>query len=106
MFIHVPMMEIADKVAPGYIIELPKGNAKWIIKMMAFVEDKHHYTNSIRQKLSEIIIKAMGQSVSTWYLLLLFVDGDLNLTKCGWYVIDWGLDINDKPQMPNAKHNL
>ena len=60
------MMGIVDKVAPGCTIELPKGKAKWIIKMMAFVDDTRHYTNSTRQKLSELVIKAMEQSVSTW----------------------------------------
>ena len=48
----------------------------------------------------------MEQSVSTWYELLLFVGGDLELSKCGWYVINWGLDINDKPQMQKTKYNL
>ena len=47
-FISVPMMKIVDKVASGCTIELPKENIKWIIKMMAFVDDKRHYTNSIR----------------------------------------------------------
>ena len=74
--------------------------------MMAFVDDKRHYTKSLRQQLSEIVIKAMEQSVSTWYELLLFVVGDLALSKCGCYVIDWGLEINDKPQMQKTKHNL
>ena len=64
-FISVQMMEIVDKVAPACTIELPKGNAKWIVKMMAFVDDKRHYTNSIHQKLSKIVIKAIEQSVST-----------------------------------------
>ena len=64
-FISVPMMKIVDKVASGCTIELPKENIKWIIKMMAFVDDKRHYTNSIRQKLSKIVIKAIEQSVST-----------------------------------------
>ena len=32
--------------------------------------------------------------------------GDLELSKCGWYVIDWGLEINNKPQMQKTKHNL
>ena len=31
---------------------------------------------------------------------------DLELSKCGWYVIDWGLDINDKPQIQKTKHNI
>ena len=56
--------------------------------MMAFVDDKRHYTKSLRQQLCEIVIKAMEQSVSTWYEFLLFVGGDLELSKCGWYVID------------------
>ena len=73
---------------------------------MAFVDDKRHYTNSIREKLSESVIKVMEQSVSTWYKMLLFVGGDLELSKCGWYIIDWGLDINDKLQIQKTKHNL
>ena len=67
--------------------------------MMAFVDDKHHYTNTLHQQLSAIVIRATEQSVFTWYELLLFVGGDLELFKCGWYVLDWGLDRNDKPQM-------
>ena len=46
MFISVPMMEIANKVAPGCTIQLPKGKATWTIRMMAFVDDKRHYTNT------------------------------------------------------------
>ena len=46
------------------------------------------------------------QSVSKCDELLLFVGGDLELSKCGWYVIEWGLDINDKPQMKKKKYNL
>ena len=46
-FMSVPMMEIVDQVAPGCTIELPKGNAKWNIKMMGFVDDKRYYTNTL-----------------------------------------------------------
>ena len=74
--------------------------------MMAFVDDKRHYTNSLNQQSIKSIIKAMEKSVSTWYELLLFVGGDLELSKCGQYVIDWGLDSNDKPQMKKTKHKL
>ena len=95
MFISVPMMAIVDKVVPGYTIQLPKGKATWTIRMMAFVDDKRHYTNTLNQQLSAIVIRAMEISVSTWYALLLFVGGELELYKCGWYVIDWGLDRND-----------
>ena len=49
MFISVLMMEILDKVAPGFIIKLPKGKATWIIRMMAFVDDKRQYTNILHQ---------------------------------------------------------
>ena len=51
--------------------------------MMAFVDDKHHYTNSFNQQSIKSIIKAMEKSVSTWYELLLFVGVDLELSKCG-----------------------
>ena len=105
MFISVPMMKIVDQVVPGCTIELPKINAKWIITMMTFVDDKRHYTNSLRQQLSEIVIKVMEKSVSTWHELLLFDGGDLGLSRCGWYVIDWGLDINNKSQLQKTKHN-
>ena len=66
---------------------------------MTFVDDKRHYTNTLTQQLSKIVIEAMEKSVTAWYELLQFVGGDLELTKCGWYVIDWGLDGNDKPYM-------
>ena len=87
-FTSVPMMEIVDQIAPGCTIELPKGKEKWIIKMMAFVDDKRHYTNSLKQQLIKSVIKAMEKSVSKWYELLLFVGDDLELSKCGWYEID------------------
>ena len=106
MFISVPMMEIVDKVAPGCTIQLPKGKATWKIRMMVFVNDKRHYTNTLHQQLSAIVIRVMKKSVSTWYELLLFVGGDLKLFKCGWYVIDWGLDRNDKPCMQQTNHSL
>ena len=32
--------------------------------------------------------------------------GDLELTKFGWYVIDWGLDGNDKPYMQTTTKKL
>ena len=93
------MMEIVDTVAPGCTIQLPKGKATWTIRIMAFVDDKRHYTNTLHQQLSAIVIRTMEKYVSTWYELLLFVGGGNELSKCGWYVIDWGLDRNDKPQM-------
>ena len=77
MFISVPMMDIVDNVAPGCTIQLPKGKATWTIRMMAFVDDKRHYTNTLKQQLSAIVIRAMEKSVSTWYELLLFVGGEL-----------------------------
>ena len=100
------MMEIVDKVAPGCNIKLPHGQETWTIKMMAFVDDKRHYTNTLTQQLSKIVIEAMETSVTTWYELLQFVGGDLELTKCGWYVIDWGLDGNDKPYMQTTTQKL
>ena len=105
-FTSVPMMKIVDQIAPGCTIELPKGKEIWIIKMMAFVDDKRHYTNSLKQQLIKSVIKAMEKSVSKWYELLLFVGDDLELSKCGWYGIDWGLDSNDKPKMNKTKHKL
>ena len=56
--------------------------------MMGFVDDKRYYTNILTQQLITTVIKAMEQSISTWYELLLFVGG---LSKCGWYIIDWGI---------------
>ena len=105
-FTSVPMMEIVDQLAPECTIEQSKGKRKWTIKMMVFVDDKRHYTNFLNQQLIKSVIKAMDKSVSTWYEFLLFVGGDLELSKCGWYVIDLGLDSNDKPQMKKTKHKL
>ena len=98
-FMSVPMMEIVDQVAPGCTIELPKGNAKWNIKMMGFVDDKRHYINTLTHQLITTFIKAMEQSISTLYELLLFVGGELELSKCEWYIVDWGFDRNGKPQI-------
>ena len=100
------MMDIVDQIAPECTIEQSKGKRKWTIKMMVFVDDKRHYTNFLNQQLIKSVIKAMDKSVSTWYEFLLFVGGDLELSKCGWYVIDLGLDSNDKPQMKKTKHKL
>ena len=57
MFISVPMIEIVDKVAPGYTLKLPKGTAIWTIRMVVFVDNKRHYTNTLHQKFSEIVSK-------------------------------------------------
>ena len=105
-FISVPMMEIVDKVPPGCTIKLPHGQETWTIKMMVFVDDKRHYINTLTQQLSKIVIEAMKTSVTTWYELPQFVGGDLELTKCGWYVIDWGLDGNDKPYMQTTTQKI
>ena len=106
MFISVPMMEIVDKVTPGYTIKLPHGQESWTIRMMAFVDDKRHYTNTLTQQLSIIVIEAMEKSVTTWYELLQFLGGNLELIKCGWYIIGWGLDGNDKPYMQTTTQKL
>ena len=49
MFIRVPMTEIVDNLALGCIIQLPKGKATCTIRMMTFVDDKRHYTNTLNQ---------------------------------------------------------
>ena len=105
-FISVPMMKIVDQISPGCTIELPKGNSKWNIKMMRFVDDKRHYTNTLMQQIITTVIMSMEQSVSKWYEFLLFAGGELELSKCGWYIVDWGFDRNDEPQMKKLKHNL
>ena len=58
-FISVPMMKIVDQVAPGCTIKLPKGNTKLNIKIMGFVDDKRHYTNTLTQQIIIKVIKAM-----------------------------------------------
>ena len=52
-------MKIVDQVAPGCTIKLPKGNTKLNIKIMGFVDDKRHYTNTLTQQIIIKVIKAM-----------------------------------------------
>ena len=104
-FISIAMMDIVDKVAPGCTIELHKGKVTWNFKMVGFVNDKRHYTNTLSQHIIESIIKTMKQSLSTWYELLKFVGGELELSKCGWYIIDWGFDSNDNPYTKRTQHS-
>ena len=58
-------VKIVDQVVPGYTIELPKWNAKCNIKMMGFVDEKRHYTNTFTQQLITTVVKAMKKYVST-----------------------------------------
>ena len=64
-FISIPMIDTIDKVAQGWVIQLPQSNETWKIHMLAFVDDKRHYVNSTTNQRSIGIIKAMEQSVSS-----------------------------------------
>ena len=65
-------------------------------------ETTHIYPRIITEKM----IKAMERSVSTWYEMLLFIEGELELSKCEWYLIDWTFDSKEKPFKKHFQRGL
>ena len=65
--------------------------------MLAFVDDKRHYVNLILQHLKESLKEAMNKPVNMWDELLTFVGGKLEMSKCGFYIIQWSFDENETP---------
>ena len=96
-FISIPMIAVVEDVSQGCIITLPRGNAQWQKHMLAFVDDKRHYVNSLPKQSNKNILTAMEISVSSWNELLHFVGGALETSKCAWYLINWDFDSNDSP---------
>ena len=62
-FVSIPMIDTIEKVAQGWVIQLPQSNETWKMHMLAFVDDKRHYVNSTTNQRSIDIMKAMEQSV-------------------------------------------
>ena len=56
--------------------------------MIAFVDDKRHYFNSLPKQSNKNILTAMESFVSSWIELLHFVGGALETSKCAWYLIN------------------
>ena len=64
---------------------------------MGFDDDKRLYTTSINNQANNTCINAVKILVSTWYKLLLFVVGELELSKCYLYIKDCKFNSKDKP---------
>ena len=100
------MIDTIDKVDPGCVIQLPQSNKTWEIHLLAFVDNKRYYVNSITSKVCSDIIKSMEKSVSSWNELLHFSGGVLELSKCSWYMLQWAYTKNDKPILKQTKEKL
>ena len=84
----------------------PRSNLTWNIKMLAFVDDKRHYVNLILKHHKESLEEAMNRSVNMWDKILTFVGGKLEISKCGFYTIQWSFDENEKPIINENKSNV
>ena len=87
-FISIPVMKIVESIAPGCTIKILKKSKTWNIHMVRFVDDKRHYTNQLHSVLTEKVIQAMKKYISTSYELFVFIGGDLEISKCGRYVVE------------------
>ena len=65
--------------------------------MLAFVDDKRYYVNSLPKQSNKNILTAMEISVSSWNEFLHFVGRALETSKCAWYLINWEFDSHDPP---------
>ena len=65
--------------------------------MLALVDDKRHYVNSLPTQSNKDILTAMKLFVSSWNEFLHFVGGSLETSKCAWYFINWEFDSHDPP---------
>ena len=70
-------MKIVEEIAPGCRLRLPKGEKEWKKLSVGFVDDKRYYVNSTHSQMRKSVIRGMEQSVSCWYELLNFSDGEL-----------------------------
>ena len=95
--ISIQLLEGIDKFAPGCTIQPPKSNTTRNIKIMVFVDDKRHYINLIFQHFQESLEEAINRSVNMCDELLTFVGGKLEMSKYGFYIIQWSFDANEKP---------
>ena len=90
-FISIPMIAVVEDVPQGCTITLPRGNTQWRKHMLAFVDDKRHYVNSLPTQSNRDILTAMELSASSWNELLHFVGGALETSKCAWINEEDGL---------------
>ena len=56
--------------------------------MSDFVDDKKYYLNLIQQVITTLLQEAMGKLITMWDALLTFTRRKLELSKCGFYIID------------------
>ena len=73
---------------------------------MRFVYNKEHYTTKLKERITGKVINAKDLSVSTWYKMLLLIEDEFELSKFGWYLIDWKFDGKDNPFMSHSQHIL
>ena len=86
-FISIPLMEVIDKLTPSCTIKPPSSDKIWKLKMFGFVDDRKHYVNLILQHIKKSLEKAISKSLNMWDELLSFVGGKLEMSKCGFYVL-------------------
>ena len=59
------MITVVEDVSQGCIITLPRGNTQWKKHMLAFLDEKRHYGNSLPKQSNKNILTAMEISVSS-----------------------------------------
>ena len=74
--------------------------------MLGFVDNKRHYVNLILQHIKESLEEVMFKSVNMWEELLSFVGGKLEMPKCGFYVLKWEFDSNEKLLLKESKSTI
>ena len=87
-FISVSMIKIAKELTEGCIINLSQGKATWTIHILGFVDDKCHYVKNLEKRVIQHLLDAFEKSIRTWDELLKFVEGQLEMDKNVWYLIE------------------
>ena len=105
-FISIPMMETVEQVVPGCTIQLPNNHQTWEVKMLKFVDDRKNYVNNLLNQLQQTIIEALQQSIGVWDEILIFVGGNLEMSKCNFCILDWAFDKSDTPILNNNKETI
>ena len=100
------MMETVEQVVPGCTIQLPNNHQTWEVKMLKFVDDRKNYVNNLLNQLQQTIIEALQQSIGVWDEILIFVGGNLEMSKCNFCILDWAFDKSDTPILNNNKETI
>ena len=82
------MINVAEEFKKGCTINLPQGKATWTIHILGFVDDKRHYMNNLKKRVIQHLLDAFEKSIRTWDELLKFVEGQLEMDKNVWYLIE------------------